>query len=189
MPTLTVFTAPRERPIRRVDAPPSTSNPTFTGAARPGEFFVFQIALVASEGGGELGFVPGALGAISASAVRCLSLGGIDAQGKAFTKRLTLKPGKAQVLWVGVDVPKSARGRCAGTLIVTVGAERVPVEVVLTVAGTPLSDHGDSVAANLSRLRWLDSTAGAEPTVTKPFHTGAGLGGNDQGARAAADAE
>jgi hypothetical protein len=164
-----IFTAPRERPIRRIDAPPSTPSPTFTGAARPGEFFVFQVALVASTGGSEVGFVPGALGAIPASTVRCLSLGGVDAQGKAFTKRLTLKPGKTQVLWVGVDVPKSARGRCAGTLTVTVGAERVPVEVVLNVTGKPLSDHGDSVAANLSRLRWLDSTAGAEQTVTKPF--------------------
>ncbi|MCX6365570.1 MAG: DUF6067 family protein [Armatimonadetes bacterium] len=164
-----VFTGPRERPIRRVDAPPSTPNPTFTGAARPGEFFVFQVALVASMGGGEVGFVPGALGAIPASAMRCLSLGGVDAQGRAFTKRLSLEPGKTQVLWVGVEVPKSAQGQCAGTLTVTVGAERVPVEVVLTVTGKPLDDHGDSVAANLSRLRWLDSTAGSEPTVTKPF--------------------
>lgn len=164
-----VFTAPRERPIRRVDAPPTTAQPTFTGTARPGEFFVFQLGLLADTPSGPLGFEPGALGAIPASAVQCLSLGGVSPRGERFTKPLALQPGKVQVLWVGVAVPKTARGACSGTLTVTVGAERVPVPVRLTVAGPAVDDQGDSVAANLSRLRWLDSQAGAEPTVPRPF--------------------
>jgi hypothetical protein len=45
----------------------------------------------------------------------------------------------------------------------------LPVSIQLTVAGEALTDHGDSVAKNLSRLRWLDSTVGMKPTVTAPF--------------------
>lgn len=176
MPVLRVFTAPRERPIRRVDttdtpslARAGVSNPTFVGNARPGEFFVFQIGVQATEATGPLEFTAQPLGKIPASAVHCLSLGGVSEKGQPFTKRLTLQPGQTQVLWVGIDVPKSVRGQCVGTVTVSAGAEQVPVSMNLTVVGKPVEDHGDSVAANLSRLRWLDSQAGAEPTVTRPF--------------------
>ena len=41
--------------------------------------------------------------------------------------------------------------------------------LLLEVRGARLADRGDSRAWRLSRLRWLDSTAGAEPAVPHPF--------------------
>ncbi|MCZ7638534.1 MAG: DUF6067 family protein [Verrucomicrobia bacterium] len=43
------------------------------------------------------------------------------------------------------------------------------MEIILEVQGPPVADGGDAVARNLSRLRWLDSTVGNEPTRTRPF--------------------
>ena len=176
-----VSTESREYPIRRVPGLPArwraqaqAGRASFSGLARPGEFFVFQIGIYALQDCGPLAVEFGALtdgvGQIPASALRCLSLGGIDHNGQPFGKELRLKAGQLQALWVGVTVPATAQGVFTGTAQVRVTSERsVPVQVTLTVAGQALTDSGDAVARNLSRLRWLDSTVGGEATLTKPF--------------------
>jgi hypothetical protein len=180
-PVAEVFTEARENPIRpalgmqeawRVQA--EHQPPSFAAAAKPGEFFVFQIGVQALEALGPLGIAFGALtgeaGTIPASSLRCLSLGGTNYDGSLLTKSISVPAGKLQALWVGVDVPTSARGDYTGTAHLRLNASNtLPVFIKLTVAGEALKDHGDSVAKNLSRLRWLDSTVGSEPTVTAPF--------------------
>lgn len=176
-----VFTETRENPIRpalglqqtwRMQAEHQT--PSFAAKAKPGEFFVFQIGVQALADLGPLGIAFGALtgeaGLIPASSLRCLSLSGTNYDGSSLTKSISVPAGKLQALWVGVDVPASAHGDYMGTAQLRLNASNtLPVSLKLTVAGEALTDHGDSVAQNLSRLRWLDSTVGSEPVVTAPF--------------------
>ena len=176
-----VFTELREFPIRRVRGIPvrwlpqtQATQTTFSAQAQPGEFYVFQIGVYALKDAGPLAVtlssLTGDASTVPASALRCLSLGGIDYLGRPLSKQITLKPGQLQALWIGIAVPSAAKGIFRGTAQVRVTPDKtVPVAMTLTVDGAALTDGGDSVAKNLSRLRWLDSTVGSEPTLTQPF--------------------
>lgn len=176
-----VFTEGREFPIRHVHGLPTRWLPqtelpraAFAGEARPGEFYVFQLGVYALRETGPLAVrfsdLTGTDGAIPGPAFTCLSLGGTDHRGRPFVKEITVERGRLQALWIGVAVPRTAQGMFRGTAQVRVAPDvEVPVDLGLQVAGVPLTDHGDSVAKNLSRLRWLDSTVGSEPTLTPPF--------------------
>lgn len=176
-----VFTESRDFPIRHVSGIPARwlpqadeSTVSFRGEAQPGEFYLFQVAVYGLKSVGPLKMDFGALsglgGEIPASAFRCLNLGGTNYLGQRFAKHITLKKGALQPLWVGVDVPRGARGLYTGRLQLGVGSGKtIPVSINLTVAGPVLVDHGDANTQNLSRLRWLDSTVGSEPRLTQPF--------------------
>jgi hypothetical protein len=176
-----VFTEAREFPARRGQGfstrwLPETQagRATFSGQARPGEFYVFQVGVYALKDGGPLGMtfseLTGGHETIPASLWRCLSLGGIDHLGRPFTKSITLKQGQLQPLWVGLAVPTNALGAFTGTVQVRVAPDKtIPVGITLSVEGPPAAEGGDSVARNLTRLRWLDSTVGSEATLTQPF--------------------
>ncbi len=172
-----LFSLPREKPLRFVDGPPDgavAGKASFSGVARPGEFYVFQLGLVPSEPTGPLSleFSPlsGPAGSIPASALRCISLGGVDGFGKKFVKDIRVPAGRVQVLWCGVDLPLDAAGDFQGTATLKSGDKTIgEFAITLNVSGEAVHDHGDSQAANLSRLRWLDSQVGSEPTLTKPF--------------------
>ncbi len=172
------FTAPREHPWRLVDGPPpgaAAGEASFEGVARPGEFFVFQIGLVPDAAAGPLAVAFEDLAReggtpIPAAALRCISLGGVGSDGNPFAKRIEVPAGKLQMLWCGIDVPASAAGSYRGRAAITGGAAPLgSVALSLRVEGDAVADHGDAAAKNLSRLRWLDSNAGREPTLTAPF--------------------
>ena len=104
-----VFTEAREFPIRRVQGLPmrwlpqtQAAQPAFSGQARPGEFFVFQIGVYALKDTGPLAItfsaLTGGTEAIPASAWRCLSLGGIDHHGQPFAKEITAAIGNKRVV-------------------------------------------------------------------------------------------
>ena len=176
-----VFTESREYPIRRLNGVPArwlpqarAQTPAFGGTARPGEFYVFQIGVYALQDIGPLRMsfskLKGQSGAIPAAAFRCLSLGGTNYHGQPFLKDVSVKKGRLQALWIGVDVPQTARGTYSGSTCVSFGnGKQRAVTLSLEVAGTAVTDHGDSAARSLSRLRWLDSTVGHEATLPKGF--------------------
>lgn len=176
-----VFTETREFPIRHVAGIPErwreqerSAQPSFSGQAQPGEFFVFQAGVYALQDIGPLRLaftdLAGDGKVIPAAALRCLSLGGTNHFGEPFAKNITLKGNQLQALWIGMDVPPAAGGVYGGQARLEVLPGKViPVNIQLTVAGEPLADHGDRVGKNLSRLRWLDSTVGSEPVLTQPF--------------------
>jgi hypothetical protein len=172
-----MFTAPRETPLRKVDATPETATEgetTFCGTARPGEFFVFQVGVAPEIHTKALAVrftdLRGGETVIPKSALRCISLGGTGNNGQPFTKSISVSAGTVQILWCGVDVPRSAAGTYRGRIDVRGGSKTLGcVDLELRVAGETVDDHGDSTARNLSRLRWLDSAVGGERTVTSPF--------------------
>ena len=157
--------------------------------------------------------------AVPASAFTCFNLGGVDYHGRRFdrTADYTIAAGAVGSLWVGVDLSASlAAGTYRGTLSLTArsggvgsgsgiedgggggggggGTYTVALSLVLEVGGAPIAEHGDGDIYSLSRLRWLDSTAGIDDTLPAPFvpprvlaatRGGGGRGGGGGGGGAA----
>jgi hypothetical protein len=177
-----VFTEDRSEPIRRNDLVPAhwvsaDHRPLdqFAGTAQPGEFYFFQLGLFAASadvGPIDIAFEDlKAEGTIPSANFRCLNLGGVDFVGRPFHKVVTVKQGRVQALWIGADIPQSAKGTYQGRLIVRPeGGKPTPVSLKMEVAGPPVEDHGDLDSWRLSRLRWLDSTIGLDDNaVVAPF--------------------
>lgn len=102
--------------------------------------------------------------------LKCLSLEGTGPDGRTFRKEIRVPTKTLQILWCGIEVPKTATGTYRGCVEIAGGPNASgQVDVTLEVKGDPVDDYGDGVAKNLSRLRWLDSTVGSEPTLTHPF--------------------
>ena len=176
----------RDHPIRLLDAIPSawTGRPddslaAFEGEARPGEYFVFQICVYAAyDSLGNVRFSCEGLGGaggrrIDAPSITCFNTGGTGYDGRRFTRRLNVRQGRLQPLWVGIQVPTAARGSYNG--VMTVSADNLrnsSLRVTLDVpqGGAPsTSNRADSGVATLSRLRWLNSTIGADERATKGY--------------------
>jgi len=153
-------------PYRWVQIGPSDK---FLGQAQPGEFFVFQLGIFASrkpivdlelefsdlKGEGKR--------SIPASSFRCFNLEGVDWLGRPIRKTFSVAVVKVRPLWVGLQVPKEAKGKYFGTIKVKPkGLEETTLRLELAVEGKALDDCGDSENWRLSRLRWLDSTLGLE---------------------------
>jgi hypothetical protein len=174
---LVLFAESRDHPVRRFDGIPTRwldrhigDRATLSGEAHPGEFYVFQIAAVAPRGAlGPISVHATPFGSIPADRVHCVNLGGIGPDGQPFAKSVTVPAGGVKPLWFGVDVPKDAAGVCAGDITVTSGATSATAHVTLHVVGEAVVDGGVDDPTRLARLRWLDSTVGSEPTVTKQY--------------------
>ncbi len=177
-----VFPEDRTRPIKMFDRIPALwanrgFSATFTGNARPNEYYVFQLGvctrdqplknvklifsdLVSSEGQ-----------KISASNLTCFNSGGTNWDGSPLIKRVSIEPGRVLPLWVGVDIaPRLYKGTYRGT--VQIKPENAPgttVSIRLEVAGPSLIDRGDSELWRYSRLRWLNSKLGTTNTPISPF--------------------
>ena len=161
-------------PLKWMQSGPSVE---FKGEACRNEFYPFQIGLYASSKrlfriGVEFSDLRSSKGhVIPASALRCFNAGGIDAQGKPFTRTLSVPQGEVLSLWIGVDIPKSVKsGTYEGTVTIKpANAEETKVNVALTITNEVLEDRGDGELWRHSRLRWLDSTIGIDDGVTPPY--------------------
>ncbi|MFZ4683506.1 MAG: glycoside hydrolase domain-containing protein, partial [Terrimicrobiaceae bacterium] len=146
------------------------------GTANPNEFYTFQIGVWAARKAvdnldvqfSDLRNSEGEI--IPASALRCFNLGGTNSKGTPFRVPVSVAKGSVLALWFGVVVPPKSSGTYEGT--VTLSASDLPPKAItirLKVEGEALSDHGDRDLWRFSRLRWLDSAIGQEPTLTPPF--------------------
>jgi len=108
---------------------------------------------------------------IPASSLHCFNTTGRDWLGRPMTKIVTIPKRNIQALWIGVDVPANANADIyEGTVTVKpANHEPTTVKLVLKIAAAALEDRGDAELWRLSRLRWLDSTAGLEEQVTAPY--------------------
>lgn len=183
-PSFLVFPEDREHPIRMRDYLPQRwidagLRRTLEGTACRGEFYAFQIGMFAARGAiADLAIAAEDLRPrsasgrpIPASAIRCFNQGGIDANGRAFRRAVSLDRGKVLALWFGVQVPPDAEpGRYEGAVHVgPPGEPGTRVALCLQVDKTLLADAGDSQPWRHSRLRWLDSTIAGDDQPVAPF--------------------
>lgn len=176
-----VFAADRSMPIRRADILPAPwadwiPGDAFHGRARKGEWYPFQLGIYAKRAAQhvllEFSNLKGpGRSAISADAIRCINLGGVDWAGRTFVREVSVPKGKVQALWIGVQVPPAAAaGEYRGTVTVrTADAPEVVVPVVLDVTGPAVKNRGDDDIERLARLRWLDSTIALDGRPTAPY--------------------
>lgn len=177
------FTEDRMHDIRMKDAIPTrwidraTSLRTqFNGEAAPGEFYTWQIGLFAPYESMEQVTVTfktfkNEFGEkLNTKALRCFNQGGVDTDGNSFTHQITVPKGSVQPLWIGMELPKSARGTYKGT--VTVHANNLPsttLQAAVTIVGEALADFGDNEGWRKTRLRWLDTSLGQGDKPTAPY--------------------
>jgi hypothetical protein len=108
---------------------------------------------------------------ISAQAFTCFNLGGINWDGKPFSKTLNVAKNKVQALWMGAQIPRAAlAGKYTGTVTIQPAGEAAQTVVVtLNVNNQILADGGDSTPEKMTRLKWLNSTLGQDDTVIPPY--------------------
>ena len=178
-----LFPEDRDLPIRMTDRIPARwarggPGRTLHGRAMRNEFRVFQVGVwAAREALSDVDVTFGPLesrsggDSIPASALRCFNTSGIDWRGRRMDKRVDVPKGTVQALWIGIDIERdTAPGSYDGTVTVRAAGQRpATVDVRLDVSDEVLEDRGDSELSRLSRLRWLDSTAGLDDTVTAPY--------------------
>lgn len=108
---------------------------------------------------------------IHVSDITCFNLEGIDPYGVAFEKNIGVPVSGVQPLWFGVDISeKQSSGTYRGEVTITDvkgRAETLPIQ--LSVKGEQIADRGDSEPWRHSRLRWLNSKLGLEPTPTSDY--------------------
>ncbi len=127
----------------------------FSGVARPGEFYVFQVCVVFAKDARNLAFLEAQISDLPGAEIY------------EVTRSIPLRPGEVKPVWVAVEVPSNANpGEYHGTA--TMGNAKL--DLTLTIAGEPIAESGTGEAWRLARLKWLDSDVGeSETVVTRPF--------------------
>lgn len=147
----------------------------FTGVARPGEWFALQLGVWARNTSVEVLSVNISGDAELSTNFSCMSLGGNDYSGQAFTKLWYLPAGRLSSLWMGVQVPAAGtsastlKGQMAVILRTSNDTATINIPVSIEVSGAPIVNAGDNEPSKLSRLRWLDSRIGISDRVPKPY--------------------
>ncbi|MGN1408595.1 MAG: glycoside hydrolase domain-containing protein [Eubacteriales bacterium] len=136
----------------------------FNGTARPDEYYVFQLAVLARE---NLDDIYVEYHGDSAE-ITCFNRDGVDWLGHPFTKKLRCDKGRIQPLWFGVQVPCQT-GQIDFEVTVSANGYSCTVPVHIKIEGEPIANHGDGDLWRLSRLRWLNSTIGLDDEPAKPY--------------------
>jgi hypothetical protein len=176
-----VFSEDRRFPIRMKDEIPSRwvqkgPSAKFSGEACRNEYYVFQLGVYASKKDLQnvrTIFSPLKCGknTLPASSFTCFNTGGTDPYGNSFSKKIDVKKGDVQVLWIGIDIPESTvAGTYRGSVTVkTENDEPRSIDVTLKIADNILPDRGDNETWRHSRLRWLNSTLGIDDNPTHGY--------------------
>jgi hypothetical protein len=176
-----LFPEDRSFPIRMDDEIPAKwlkmkSPGDFSGEACINEYYPFQVGIFARKDlrnvkvrFSDLKSSDGAV--IPASAMTCFNTDGIAPDGRPFAKRVDVKNGMVQPLWIGVDIGQRIRpGTFAGA--VTVSPQNAPAQTVhvrIRIIDKRLVDRGDGEPWRHSRLRWLNSTLGVDDDAVPPY--------------------
>ena len=176
-----VFPEDREHAIRMFETLPwrwvrSGPGTQFKGKAQPGEYYPFQLGVWAARQAitnmaVEFRDLHGSSGAtIPAARLTCFNTAGTNCLGEPMHPVFAVGQGMVRALWIGIDVPVSAKGRYTGEIrLKPFGGSPTTVKVILDIDGVALADGGVSDLERLSRLKWLNSQLGMEETVIPPF--------------------
>jgi hypothetical protein len=171
-------------PVALAQSAPRTA---VTASGHPGQFVVLQVAVLAVEAVENMSVSFSAVGGIPASAMTCFQTEGVDAQGRVMPPRTwSLEKGKTGALLIGIAVPEStacggeADAPHAGSFVLTPRTGKpttitVSLSVTCAASSNPaLQDGGAPIDTSdlerLERLAWLNSRAGLEATITRPYH-------------------
>ena len=163
----------RDLPKRWIDAGPQDR---FTGRARRGEYFAFQLGVFALQPVTGLAVRwtrlvgPGGT-IIPERALGCLNTDGVDYRGVPFRRTLDIERETVQAIWCAVDVPADTTpGTYSGEAVLTTpGAGERRVALTLAVDPDVVGDGGASEPWNQTRLKWLNSTLGQRNDVIAPY--------------------
>ena len=177
-----VFTESRDNPIRMTTDLPAKwitdgAGKGFTGTAKKGEYFTFQIGVYPLTRNIEdikLNFTPlrkNGKPVIKPAEFTCFNLGGIDWEGKSFIKTCKVERGKVQPLWIGFQVPENIESGeyLAEVNIAPRNMARQVVELRLNVEETKIISSGDNEPSKMTRLRWLNSTLANNDEPVAPY--------------------
>ena len=143
-----------------------------------GEFYSFQIGIFSPEENLQdiridfIDFESKMGNGIPKEMITCFNKGGIDLNGNPFDKIVSVKSGKTQALWFGIEIPQETiEGSYIGKVIIKPkGISADTVFVKLNVSSDIIANYGDDAPQNMSRLRWLNSTIGTDKDfIIKPF--------------------
>lgn len=177
------FAELRDKEIRQYDSlpviwaeRPVSQRNVLVASAQPGEYYPWQLGVYAPYKKLDnirlvFGDLTNAAGdKISAAAMQCFNMGGINQHGKPFTNTINVPKGLIQVLWSGIDIPKTASGTYRGKAVLEVdGAEPTMIDITLNVGGPVLENGGRDESWRKSRMTWLNSTIGFAETPTAPY--------------------
>ncbi len=143
---------------------------------RPGEFYVFQIGVFALRQDlrkvvvqiSDLENPSGEF--ISRTEATCFNAGGVDINGKDFTREINIPMGNFQPLWFGVQIPEDAQGLYEGRVVISPSnAQTTEILLQLDVQGTSVEDDGVGDDLSMAKLKWLNSRIAQDDEVTKPY--------------------
>jgi Glycoside hydrolase 123, N-terminal domain len=147
-----------------------------SGEALRGEYFAFQLAVVALKSvvGATVRFteLAGDGGrTLPAGALSCINTEGVDWMGHEFTKTVDIAEGEVQAIWCGLDVPSEASpGAYRGEAILSApGFADLRVRLAITVLPDSAERGGADEPWKQTRLKWLNSTLAQENTVVAPY--------------------
>ncbi len=185
-----LFAEDRKFPVRMQDNIPQrwldVAQPaTFSGITAKNEYYVFQVALWASEKDiddvtFEFGDLVGNASKIPAGAFTCFNTHGVDPSGNDFIKKVSVVKGKVQAFWIGVDISQDIdSGEYIGKIMVKTGnSASKSIDLKIKVINEMLADRGDSEPWRHSRLRWLNSRAGIDDEAVLPYKPIKSMGDN-----------
>ncbi|KAA9034375.1 hypothetical protein FW778_22680 [Ginsengibacter hankyongi] len=143
--------------------------------AQPGEYFVFQLGVWPIENdmnNAQIQFsnLRNDQGeTISSKEMTCFNKGGVNYQGYPFTNQINLPSGQVQALWMGINVPESAKGKYEGAVTIAANGVSSTIKIQLAVSGKVVADHGFDEGRRLSRLAWLNAADGINNNITKGY--------------------
>lgn len=177
-----IFPESREFPVWMTDDLPyrwikNKPGYEFSGEAKRGEFYAFQIGIYASKQDIKdvavkfNDLVNGKNNIIPSSAFNCFTLGGIDHWGRDLQKTFSVAKDKLGTLWFGVQIPRdSVEGEYSSNLVIKPkNANPSNVNISLKILPEILEDCGDGELWRMSRLRWLNSEIGIDDEVVPPY--------------------
>ena len=159
------------------------ANTQFSGTAKRGEYFAFQLGVWAAKQRLKqvkvsLTDLKNGAAKISGKAFTCFNTTGVDYKGVPFTVDVIIPDGKVQPLWCGIDIPTTSKpGTYTGVAsIFADGVATTEIPIAITVENSVALDHGDDNPADMTRLRWLNSSLGIDHEIVKPFSQNGPLG-------------
>ncbi len=138
----------------------------FSSRVLRGEYFAFQLAVIA--GADPLSGVGVAFDGFPAAfqeRFTCFNCGGIDEKGQRFVTDVSVPAGSVQPLWMGLAMPEDQDpGIYAGNVTVsTADRGSKAVRILLDVQPGRIANRGFDSPEFMTRLAWLNSTAGTDP--------------------------